>query len=362
MINKRAPITPITASGDSFTVGHALGQASARPFRNRVMATEEFKQLQQRWLNSSYLDQLEAAARATFPQFVVELEGMAAGAELDFKTVFAWNCRGDLRLPEEVSAREMADATDGCTTLLIPGDQTSGKPAVIAHNEDGAPEFLGGCFWVTVTPDDGTPYQSFMYPGMLPGHTIGVNARGLVQTINNVRVHDLKPGIPRQIICRAVLNSQTLDDAVSVLGREDRASGFHHNLGCAGDHRLLSVEAPASGCDVTQIKQPAAHANHLITNTFKDTAQEITRSSDTRQARSTELVTNPSSDLTKPEQLLFDRSDKSQVVFRDRDGGDDYGATLTTGVFEIYPDHVDWTLHGSENELSVISGTTHVTT
>ena len=260
MIAKRSPVTRISTSGDPYSIGHALGVASAEPFRTRVMATGEFQELHSRWLNSSYLDQLEQAARSAYPQFIQELEGLAKGAELDFKTVFVWNCRGDLLLPPEAGAKERSEASNGCTTLLIPADKIRGTSNVIAHNEDGAPEFLGGCFWVTAKPDNGTAYESFMYPGMLPGHTIGVNEAGLVQTINNVRVHDLKPGIPRQIISRAILDCKNLDEAVRILERKDRASGFHHNLGCAGDTRLLSVEAPASGCDTMHIVSPAAHA------------------------------------------------------------------------------------------------------
>jgi len=356
MITNRTPVTRITTSGDPYSLGHTLGVASAEPFRVRVMATTEFQDLQSRWINSTYLEQLELAARSAYPKFVLELEGLADGAELDFQTVFVWNCRGDLRLPEDASPKEQSEASNGCTTLLIPANETKGTPNIIAHNEDGAPEFLGGCFWVTATPDNGTAYESFMYPGMLPGHTVGLNKAGLVQTINNVRVHDLKPGIPRQIISRALLDCKNLGEAVRVLERKDRASGFHHNLGCAGDKRLLSVEAPASGCDVKNIINPSTHANHLIAEQFQNVDQEITHSSDARQSKSDELISQPGSDLSNPEEILFDRSEEARVLFRDNDSGDDYGATLATTVFKISETCVEWTLHGSTEETKILSG------
>lgn len=99
---------------------------------------------------------------------------------------------------------------------------------------------------------------------MLPGHTFGLNEAGIVQTINNVSPHDLQPVVPRQIICRAILEPRGLDEAVAILKRKYRASGFHHNLGEAKTRRLVSVEAPASGSAVREAASPLAHAKHLF--------------------------------------------------------------------------------------------------
>ena len=94
------PIVAIAARGDHYDIGHALGVASGRAVRERVFVTTEFQELAARWRGSTRLEQLEAAARGAFPTIVRELEGMAAGAVLDFETLFLWNCRGDLRLPQ----------------------------------------------------------------------------------------------------------------------------------------------------------------------------------------------------------------------------------------------------------------------
>ena len=94
------PIVAIAAQGDHYDIGHALGTASGRAVRERVFVNTEFQELTARWRGSTRLKQLEAAARGAFPTIVRELEGMAAGAVLDFETLFLWNCRGDLRLPQ----------------------------------------------------------------------------------------------------------------------------------------------------------------------------------------------------------------------------------------------------------------------
>lgn len=338
-----AAITRVEASGGPFAIGKTLGRAAGDAVRAHVFVHAEFLELNARWAGSEYLGALEAAARAAYPDFVREIEGIAAGAELDFATIFLWNCRGDLRLSETAVAAALAEAGEGCTTVFLPG--------VIGHNEDGAPGFLGKCFWVSVTPDRGPAFDSFMYPGMLPGHTFGVNAAGLVQTINNIRVHDLKPGIPRHIVCRAVLGSQTLDAALTILQRTDRASGFHHALGQAGDDRLLSVEAPASGCHVRLVESPHAHANHLIESAFAGLAQEITDSSRDRQLRAESMLRG--GEHPRPEAILFD---DEAPIYRANDAGDDYSQTLATAVFELSPACVDWRIHASPDQTEAIVG------
>jgi len=336
------PIVAIAAQGDHYDIGHALGVASGRAVREHVFVTTEFQELTARWRGSTRLKQLEAAARGAFPTIVRELEGMAAGAVLDFETLFLWNCRGDLRLPPDGAEAE------GCTCVLHPGDR-AGTPGVIAHNEDGAPEFLGHCYWVRVEPTTGPHFESFMYPGMLPGHTFGANDRGLVQTINNIRVHDLHPGVPRQVITRAILSCDDLDSALTLLRRRDRASGFHHALGDARNGRIVSVEAPASGCHVEPADRPIGHANHLVYPMFHGAAQEITRSSSDRQR----FVDQSGVDPKDPEAVLFDRT---VPVYRASDRGDDYSQTLATGVFHLSADRVAWTVHASPDETGTLNG------
>lgn len=350
----RNPISRVRAKGDAFSIGFTLGRATAAGFRQRVMSTEEFQALFARWRGSEYLQALESAARAAYPRFVREIEGIAEGAGQDFETVFLWNCRGDLRLPEHVSPVTKAIAAAGCTTLLIPAEGDA--PAIIAHNEDGAAEFLGACIWVEVEPDEGPAWSSFMYPGMLPGHTFGLNEAGLVQTVNHISAQDFQPCVPRQVICRAILDAGSLDEAVEILKRKDRASGFHHNLGEATTRRLASVEAPASGCAVREVASPRAHANHLLFGEFDGLEQTIILSSRNRQEAADRMIAEGA--LARgAEAVLFD---ETTPIFCDSNRGDDIGQTLATSVFALFPDRVEWRVHATPGERDALSGTMRV--
>jgi len=334
----------IVARGDAFAVGQAIGRRGGPSVRDAAFQTSQFKVLK-RWLGSDRLKALKAAAMRAYPQYMREIEGIADGAGLTVDEIFLWNCRGDLH-----DLDPTLDDT-GCTTVLLPG-----KVATIGHNEDGAAELAGLCFLCDVEPDDGPGFTAFCYPGMLPGHAFGVNRLGLIQTINNVRPRDLTVGVPRHLICRAVLDCKNLDEAIAVLRRTDRASGFHHALGQAGDSRLLSVEAPASGCAVVEVKGPLAHANHLVADDYRGLDQECQPSSVARQARADALIAaGPPADQD-PFVILYDRANTDLPILRrgSEDGNDGY--TLATTVFKIVSDAVDWTVSHGPDPGAVASG------
>jgi len=342
----------LEVSGTPEEIGFAVGENMTDSIRETVIPLAEFQQAWRCWTGSSYLKKLDEAARSLFPEYVLELEGMARGAQLDYESLLIWNCRGDLPLLAGANPESAEHAPEGCTTLLYPA--VEGTHAVIAHNEDGAPELDGHCRWLTVNQANGTKFSTFHYPGMLPGHTFSVNSDGLVQTINNIRVDDLQPGIPRHFICRAVLDCSTLEEALVHLQRNDRASGFHHSLGHTSGENLLSVEAPASACEVKKISQPASHANHLLDEKFSGLSQTITESSSFRQDMSEKLLRG--SPVPEAKSILYHQPSQGLSIFRrPKDGADDYAFTLATGIFRISPSGVKWQIHLNKNEWPALS-------
>ena len=291
------------------------------------------------WRGTDRVRTLEAAARAVWPRYVREIEGIADGAGIAFETVFLWNCRGDL--PGIGGRRPGSDAA-GCTTVTIP--PRGPRAAIIAHNEDDEVELHGHCHVVDVRPDDAPGFVSFYSPGLLPGHTFAVNRAGLVQTINDVRPEGHAIGVPRHLVCRAVLDCGRLDDAVACIRDTARAGGFHHNLGRAGDHRLLSVEAPASGCAVVEVGEPRVHANHLLHERFAHTPQVIDPSSRSRQTRAEALIAGGAVDGGDPLCVLGDVGADLPIRRREKDAGDS-GFTLATAVFRIAETGVDYEVY-----------------
>ena len=345
MTGKRgALMETIMARGDAFAVGQAIGRRGGQSTRDAAFNTAEFRALKP-WLGSDRLQALKAATTRAFPKLMREIEGIAHGAGLPADEIFLWNCRGDLR--------DLNPALDdtGCTTVLLPG-----RSAMIGHNEDGGEALAGLCFLCEVEPDEGPGFTAFCYPGMLPGHAFGVNRLGLVQTINNIRPHDLGVGVPRHVISRAVLDCHDLDQAVALLQRTDRAAGFHHALAQAGDSRLLSVEAPASGCTVVEVQRPMAHANHLISDAYDGLAQDCQPSSDARQARADALIGAGALESGDPFAILYDRKNAALPILRDGNEAGNDGYTLATVLFKITAEAVDWSVTHGPHRDAVASG------
>ena len=212
--------------------------------------------------------------------------------------VFLWNCRGDVLFENQ----------DGCTSVA--SAHQDGRRVFVGHNEDGDPFLRGRCWIVDVQPQDGgeaAGYVSFYYPGSLPGHTFGVSRAGIVQTINNLRCLGERtaaaaaavavPGVPRMVLCRAVLDCRTLDEAVGVLRASPHAGAFHHLLASTEEARvaLLSVEVAQgeffSVVDVSGGRRRYGHANHAVhPGGGRLLRQIVTESSGARQRRVDEII------------------------------------------------------------------------
>lgn len=350
-------ITIIEAAGSPEDIGQSIGRAVGGSFKQAVLSSKEFVSTAETFLGSDYLKALQDAAERAYPKHMRELAAMAEAIDVDFATLFLWNCRGDLRFPPETAQARLDALSDGCTTIMSAGDFDHGLPAVIAHNEDGSSEFMAHRYWLRAKPDDAPAFESYLYPGMLAGHSVAVNHAGLVQTINNIRSDDLKPGIPRHIICRAVLEATSIPEAIGHLRRDDRASGFHHAIGMLGEAAPLSIEAPASASVIRAVDTPQAHANHLLDPYFAKLGQNVTGSSLHRQT-AVDAYLNDGGDPQTPEAALFQHGGPGQqgVLRRPGDGGDDYGCTLITAVFRIHADRVAWSVHGDPDHLNALTG------
>jgi hypothetical protein len=309
-------------SGEPYDIGYRLGEL-ARPVFADYMDQSGAWHAVRRWRGAPFVQALREAARAQFPALLAELEGMAAGLGWSAEDVFLWNCRGEL----------IHNAPDGCTTLAA----RVGETRFIAHNEDGDPFLRERCALVEVRPAGKPGFVSFYYPGSLPGHTFAVSRAGVVQAINNLRIRVPVAGVPRMILARAVLDSTSLDEALDLLRDTPAASGFHHTLGCAGDSRLVSVEASARRCSVQIVPSLYGHANHMIHAGCDAEAQIVTDSSRERQLRVDALLPT----ITRPSQpaglldVLRDRAPSGLPIYRDDPHDPDGENTLATALFEI---------------------------
>lgn len=331
-----------TVEGDSAEIGRALG-ALAKPVFDAYMAQSAAWARLRAWRGAAFVKGLRGMAVERFPAYVAELDAMADALEWPADDLFLWNCRGELtqRTP------------DGCTTLAAERSM-GGAGGVIAHNEDGDPHLRDKCMLVDVRPAGQPGFVSFYYPGSLPGHTFAANRAGIAQAINNLRIVHTAPGVPRMILARAVLDSVSLDDAVTLLRDMPRASGFHHTLGCAGDARVFSIEATPRRCSIERVGGQDAdvgrlsgHANHMIHRGHELELQVVTDSSRDRQLRLAEWLPKlgDRSDNETLLSVLGDRAGMGLPIYRDDPRDPDDENTLATALMRTERDGVAFEVH-----------------
>ena len=71
-------------SGAPEDIGFEIGQIDADLIQKQVLQLAEFRETERTWQSRSYLQELFTEARYVFPEYALELEGMANSAQVKF--------------------------------------------------------------------------------------------------------------------------------------------------------------------------------------------------------------------------------------------------------------------------------------
>jgi isopenicillin-N N-acyltransferase-like protein len=178
-------------------------------------------------------------AEEAFPQFVAELRGIAAGAQVPFEEVWTLNCYEGLT--------DVRQEIWGCTSLAVRDDQTANGHVLMAHNEDWNSVDRDNAYLVHAVPDDGPPFIGMTYGPLLVN--IGLNAEGIAVAIDSVYPTDGRVGIPRILCSRAVLQAHTIGQAILKCVVKLRAGGYAYLLADRSGE-LYCVESSATTHDL----------------------------------------------------------------------------------------------------------------
>ncbi|MEJ2634430.1 MAG: C45 family autoproteolytic acyltransferase/hydrolase [Calditrichia bacterium] len=320
--------------GNYRKIGYQIG----RYFRKNI---ETIIQRRKSWHNNllSILDTpegkarsevLKDAARRHFPHLLEEIEGMADGAGMHFKAIWAMTVKSELGALE--------NETPGCSTIF----SNSGEKKWLFHNEDGDVTYLDIMFMVKVYPPSGVNFISLVYPGILTGNGPSLNSRGIVQTTNYIGGLRSEPGIPRYVLGRAILEAADLEEAEQIATLTPRAYPYHHNLASFEEGRYLSVETVPG---LAQSISPAGiyvHTNHLLHDqTAKYAHEDSVYKNSSSMSRYSVIEQNlkkikPEEDLS-PENLLSILSSHEQAPYSPcrHPRGKITGQTLATAFFDL---------------------------
>lgn len=121
-------------------VGQQLGYATKDTILYRLENSAKVTSLVE-WVTDTVAgraayDAMLKSANDTYPQYVKEVEGMAYGSGVDFKTLFVLNVRNELST-FKVNGEKLEDTVEHCSDYLVNGlNQANGKNEIlIGHNE-----------------------------------------------------------------------------------------------------------------------------------------------------------------------------------------------------------------------------------
>ncbi|MEI8333006.1 MAG: C45 family peptidase [Chloroflexota bacterium] len=256
----RVPL--IRVAGSHREVGRAVGAATAPAIRAAVRAIDADVPP-----GRSRDDQLTLAAlhrdatRATTAWLVDEIDGAAEGAGVDELELFAasieeiWTVR-----PSQATGGE--PVTGRCSDIVVGPPLTADGHLWVAHDNDlspGSEDEIVAIEW-RVT---GEPVVLSL--GIGPWISVGWNDAGLSLTGNELSPDDDRVGVPRLLMVREQLTATSLDEAVSMALRPDRASSYN-TVFAWPDGGVANVEGSATAAAVTGLdaRGTLVHTNHYI--------------------------------------------------------------------------------------------------
>ena len=112
-------------------------------------------------------------AEERYSQYVDEMRGVAAGANVSFDDVMALNAMEAVTMDALHLTR--------CTSIAVNEECTADGHVLVAHNEDWVPEDENDVYVISAKPRDEPPFLAMTYGGLLPN--VGFNAYGIAQLI-----------------------------------------------------------------------------------------------------------------------------------------------------------------------------------
>lgn len=251
------PIPVIQVSGTHRQVGQQIGEAMKPRIQQMTATLPEHLPARATWedmLQKGHLCLVQS--RTVYPQFVEELEGIAEAAAVPLEKLFLSIC-------EELWEGALWQGKGrGCTDLAARGRATANGSTLLAHTNDLPSETEETLVILRVQAGDEPEFLGVSAGGV--GFSAGFNAAGIGLTGNEVSANDVRPGVPRLLIVRAILAARRLEEALDACLLPQRASSYNNIVGDAHGE-VFSMEGSATDCEPLYIKDDIlAHTNHYI--------------------------------------------------------------------------------------------------
>jgi len=207
-----------------------------------------------------------AHSRNIYPQHVEEMEGIAEGAGAPLDDVFTAVC-SELWEPAMWYGGEPAAwysgepiKSIGCTDFAARGRATISGSTLLGHTNDLEPSARQELVILKIQADREPQFLGVSVGGLWI--SAGFNSAGISLTGNHLAATDVRPGVPRLLVVRAILGARTLGEAMGACLLPQRASSYN-NIIADKNGEVYSMEGSATDCVPIYIDDDVlAHANH----------------------------------------------------------------------------------------------------
>ncbi|RZJ46863.1 MAG: acyl-CoA--6-aminopenicillanic acid acyl-transferase, partial [Chryseobacterium sp.] len=163
----------------------------------------------------------------------------------------------------------------GCTSLAVWNENTEDGDLLIGRNFDFyvGDEFAKNKLVEFVEPEEGIPYMSVSWPGMI-GVVSGMNKEGIMVTINAGKSKiPMTAKTPISLVTREILQyATTIDEAIAIAKKRKVFVSESILVGSANDKKAVIIEVSPKDFGVYDVKNSSQVfcTNHFQSEAYKD--------------------------------------------------------------------------------------------
>ena len=270
-----------------------------------------------------------------------EIEGIAAGAEVEVEEIVALNARSELLYAHE--QLEATEPPDGCTGVVILPQATREGRLIHAQNWDWRVESVELGVVLRIRPDHGPAMLTFVEAGMLA--RAGINEHGIALTGNFLKSSEdgRNPGVPLPLIRRSILKAKVFAQALAVVTRSARTISNNMMLSHADGEAVSLETCPQQVFWQLPEQGVLVHANHFKTPgalaRVVDRGLEVTPDSLYRDRRVSEMLLARTGQIGEDDVLaaLSDRFGAPRAVCREPSAGPGGATSATVATLFLDP-------------------------
>lgn len=211
-----------------------------------------------------------APIEALWPQYVEEIRGIAEGAAVEFADVMAINTRTEVLFAAKAAqAGTHATLPPECSAFAALPEATADGGTLMGQNWDWLLHSVDTCILLEARQNGAPDFVTVVEAGLLA--KTGMNSSGLGLCTNALccGADRGEPGIPYHVVLRAILDAETMSDALIAIQLGVRSSSaaylIAHTDGLAvaveavpGDHTKLHLSFGEDGV--------LLHTNHFLSD------------------------------------------------------------------------------------------------